>query len=146
MPSPAVMSPFVPLSTSACVALPPMLVRFALTAMPVLGGLVPGVTATVSRDCAVIATVDGLAAPTPLGFVALDGVTVRFTGSSRLTGEPEVPLLLTQRYAVYVPAASAAALSVTVVVAEPPSPSALPLLLTDSHDAPHVTVPSIFIA
>src|SRR3954452_3837472 len=47
MLSPAVTSPFEPLSKSVCVALPPMELRFAVTAMPVLVGPVPGVTVAV---------------------------------------------------------------------------------------------------
>src|SRR3569623_417363 len=48
VPSPAAASPFRPSSWKACVALPPMLLRSAVTAMPLLAGLLPPVTATVS--------------------------------------------------------------------------------------------------
>src|SRR5687768_10987500 len=42
-------SPFVPSSKKAWVPDPPMAMRLALTARPVLGGLLPGVTATVNN-------------------------------------------------------------------------------------------------
>src|SRR5678816_1743689 len=46
--SPAVTSPCVPSSKRAWAALPPTFDRFAEAVMPVLGGLVPGVTWTVT--------------------------------------------------------------------------------------------------
>src|SRR3569623_3705877 len=53
----------------ACAALPPMLVRSALTLRPVLAGLVPDVVCTVSRVVSVTDSVLGFAAPTPVGEV-----------------------------------------------------------------------------
>src|SRR6185369_5519991 len=67
--SPAVTSPFVPLSKNCCDALPPMALRSAVTVCAVLVGLCPGVTATVSSVDCVAATEFGFALPTPLGFV-----------------------------------------------------------------------------
>src|SRR6185312_12404091 len=67
--SPAVMSPCVPSSKNVCDAEPPIDVRSAETARPVLVGLLPGATFTVSVVGEPCATVDGFAAPTPEGFV-----------------------------------------------------------------------------
>src|ERR1051325_1151052 len=64
MLSPGVTSPFVPLSKSVCEALPPMEVRFAVTAMPVLVGLAPGVTVAVRSVVPPCATGVGLNAAT----------------------------------------------------------------------------------
>src|SRR5947209_4879561 len=49
MLSPAVTSPLVPSSKSGCEAEPPMGLRFARTAIPVLAGEVPGVRVAVRR-------------------------------------------------------------------------------------------------
>ena len=70
-PSPAVTSPFAPLSLNACVGDPPMELRLADTEIPVLVGWVPGVTATVSRLVPPAGTVFGLAAATPVGGVGV---------------------------------------------------------------------------
>src|SRR5581483_10589884 len=67
--SPDVTSPFVPLSTNCCVAELPIAVRSPVTVMPVLVGLAPGVTVTVSSVVPPAATVFGLAAPVPVGLV-----------------------------------------------------------------------------
>src|SRR5207248_3141662 len=64
MLSPGVTSPFVPLLKSVCVALPPMEVRFAVTAMPVLVGPLPGVTVAVRRVVPPCTTGVGLNVPT----------------------------------------------------------------------------------
>src|SRR5258706_9155287 len=62
-----VTSPFVPLSKNCWLAEPPMAVRLALTAKPVLVGPVPGVTVTVSRVVPPARTELGLAAHVPRG-------------------------------------------------------------------------------
>src|SRR6266496_3754850 len=67
--SPAVTSPFVPLSKKDCEAGPPIEERFPATVMPLDGGLVPGVTVTVRRVVCPRSTAEGLAAPTPVGLV-----------------------------------------------------------------------------
>src|SRR5882762_8275279 len=72
MLSPVVTSPFVPSSNNACVAEPPIEVRLAVTARPVLVGLAPGVTFTVSSDEPPAATEEGLAVPDPVGLVVGD--------------------------------------------------------------------------
>src|SRR2546425_10620 len=69
---PALTSPLVPLSKKVCDAPPPIAVRSALTARPVLVGLAPGVTETVSRVIPPGWTVLGLAAPTPEGSIGPD--------------------------------------------------------------------------
>src|ERR1051325_6011310 len=76
--SPALASPLVPLSTNVCVALPPMELRSATTAMPVDDGFVPGVTVTVSSVVPPGATELGLALPLPAG-----GVCVLMSVSAR---------------------------------------------------------------
>ena len=79
--SPGVVSQPVPSSTSACVALPPRAVRSAVTARPVLGGFVPGVTTT--RSALVVAPsfgiVDGVAVPVPAGGVGAAGTGAKTT-------------------------------------------------------------------
>src|SRR6476646_1936612 len=70
---PAVTSPFVPSSKNGSVAEPPMLLRSPETTMPVLVGLAPGVTSTVSKVVPPWSTDAGLAAPAPLGFVVPTG-------------------------------------------------------------------------
>src|SRR5216684_1955919 len=67
--SPAVRSPCVPSSKNCCVAEPPIALRLALTARPVLTGFAPGVTAIVKSEEFPACTVAGLAAPAPAGFV-----------------------------------------------------------------------------
>jgi hypothetical protein len=76
MPSPEVTSPLVPSSKNDCAAVPPMEVRSAFTATPVLAGLVPEVTVTVSSVLAPARRLLGFAVPTPEGFVD-SGDTVR---------------------------------------------------------------------
>src|SRR5215208_5469754 len=61
--SPAVASPFVPLSKNDCAGEPPIELRSPLTAIPVLVGFVPGVTVTVSRVDEPAVVEDGVAAP-----------------------------------------------------------------------------------
>lgn len=56
-----VTSPFVPLSKKVCVAEPPMSVRFPTTVIPVLGGVVAGMTETVKSVFPLGETVVGLA-------------------------------------------------------------------------------------
>src|SRR5205814_1620332 len=50
VPSPGVTSPLVPSSKNACVALPPIALRLAVTVRAVLVGFVPGVVATVNSE------------------------------------------------------------------------------------------------
>src|SRR3954468_6972610 len=71
---PAVTSPLVPSSKNGSVAEPPMLLRFPVTTIPVLLGLEPGVTNTVSKVVPPWITEAGLAAPAPLGLVVPTGV------------------------------------------------------------------------
>src|SRR5215213_8533117 len=58
--SPDVASPFVPLSKNACDPEPPIELRSPVTVRPVLVGLAPGVTVTVSVDELPAKTVPGL--------------------------------------------------------------------------------------
>ena len=71
----AVTSPLVPLSKNCCAAAPPMRLRSAVTVRPVLGGLVPPATETVSRVDAPACRLLGFAEPVPVGGV-VRGVTV----------------------------------------------------------------------
>src|SRR5436190_20652853 len=66
MPSPAVASPFVPLSKSVCVADPPIGVRFAVT---VLAGSVPGLVVTKTKVMLPVQAGFGFASPLPVGGV-----------------------------------------------------------------------------
>ncbi len=81
--SPAVTSPFVPLSKKDCEAEPPIEERFPATVMPLDGGLVPGVTVTVRRVVCPRSTAEGVAAPTPDGFV---GPPQKCAGEALLRG------------------------------------------------------------
>src|SRR6267378_6862960 len=65
--SPAVGSPCVPSSKNGCDETPPMEVRSATTPAPELGGVVAGVTRTVSRVLPAGSTDDGEATPRPEG-------------------------------------------------------------------------------
>src|SRR5512133_75311 len=65
----AVWSPCVPSSKKGCVALPPMLVRSAVTEMLVLGGFAAGVTLTDSSVLAAGSSDAGEATPRPAGCV-----------------------------------------------------------------------------
>src|SRR5436190_22084094 len=67
--SPDTASPFVPSSKNVCEAEPPIPVRFPTTVIPVLDGLLPGDTLTVSRVVAPALIVDGVAAPVTDGLV-----------------------------------------------------------------------------
>src|SRR5215813_8112710 len=67
--SPPVASPFVPSSKKLCVAEPPTAVRSQVTARPVLAGVKPGVTDTVSSVELPAGADAGDAAPTPVGAV-----------------------------------------------------------------------------
>src|SRR5207245_4115111 len=58
-----------PSSAKACVEDPPIDERSALTWIPVLVGLVPGVTVTISSDVPPTTTGFGFANPAPEGFV-----------------------------------------------------------------------------
>src|SRR4051812_49141013 len=69
--SPGVTSPFVPSSKKLCGAEPPIGDRSAATAMPVLAGIAPGVTLTVSRMGSPGFGLFGLDAPEPVGFVVV---------------------------------------------------------------------------
>src|SRR5450432_2245874 len=97
MPSPAVTSPFKPLSRNTWVALPPMLLKSAFTAMPVLAGPTPGVTATVNSEDCVTAVELGVANPTPEGDVgtrtvnAIVAIPVRDCASPSATGIDLLP-------------------------------------------------------
>src|SRR5438128_2699574 len=76
MLSPASASPCVASSKNCCVEKPPIGLRLATTASPVLVGFDPGVTDTVSSEVEPASTLLGFAAPTPTGGVE-DGVTVK---------------------------------------------------------------------
>src|ERR1041385_7850112 len=69
----AVTSPLVPSSKNGSVAEPPMLLRSPRTVIPVLVGLAPGVTSTVSNVVPPWMTEAGLAAPAPVGLVVPAG-------------------------------------------------------------------------
>ena len=59
-----------PLSVNACAFDPPIELRFARTAMPVLKGFAPGVTLTVSVVLPPASTLPGFAEPVPVGGLA----------------------------------------------------------------------------
>src|SRR6266700_7575761 len=109
---PGVTSPFVPSSKNDCVADPPMLVRSPVTTIPVLVGLAPGVTRTVSNTLPPWATDAGLAAPAPLGFVVPAGVLRGFGApvakSAVLLSVSWRPLLLRKSAVVLVRVGAAA--------------------------------------
>src|SRR6185312_11248809 len=67
--SPATSSPFVPSSTKVCVAEPSIAVRSQVTVIPLLGGFVPGVTATLRSVEPPAVSDDGVAEPVPVGEV-----------------------------------------------------------------------------
>src|SRR5262249_33390121 len=69
VPSPAVGSPLLPSSKNTWFAAPPIALKFPVTVIPVLVGLVPGVTTTRSNVVPPCATDEGVALPTPVGFV-----------------------------------------------------------------------------
>src|SRR5215212_2068182 len=95
MLSPATASPFVPSSKNCCADEPPMEERLALTAIPVLVGLEPGVTETVRSVESPAATEDGLAAVVADGLVAvMRQPTVAFCGSLGLLNTKSLLLLL----------------------------------------------------
>ena len=101
MLSPGVASPFVPSSKKGCVLEPPMAERSPMTTIPVLGGPVPGVTATVSVESSPTATIEGLAAPTPEGGVVdantsseMLQVPVRASASVIVAGRIFVPAVV----------------------------------------------------
>src|SRR5205823_3157978 len=82
--SPAVASPCVPSSKNGCDRAPPMLVRSATTARPELGGVVAGVTRTVSKVLLAGSSEDGEATPRPDGW---DGSPPQeFAGAALLRG------------------------------------------------------------
>ena len=74
--SPGVTSPLVPLSKSACDALPPIEERSTLAVIPDDVGFCPGVTETVRSDDCVGATLAGAEWPVPVGLVAPRTVNV----------------------------------------------------------------------
>src|SRR5919108_680146 len=94
-----------PLSVNACDAEPPMALRSPVTVMPLLAGLLPGVTVTVIVLEAPGRTAPGFADATPVGGVdaavtvrAIDVVPARLCASVIVTGSvfaPAVVLLLT---------------------------------------------------
>src|SRR5690348_16660885 len=87
--SPAAASPCVPSSKNACAAAPPIGLRSPVTVMPVLAGLAPGVTATVSSVALPASTVLGLAAPAPDGAALFaDGVSEK-SSTARPSSLPE---------------------------------------------------------
>src|SRR5262249_7432119 len=93
--SPAAASPFVPSSKNVCEEPPPIAVRAQGTPRLVLGGLVPGVTATVSSVEPPAGADAGPAAPTPVGGVELQSWSAEAV--LRGLGAPAVksaPLLL----------------------------------------------------
>ena len=99
--SPAVTSPFVPLSKNCCAAEPPIRLRSAVTAMPVLGGLVPPATLTVSSVDAPACRLLGFAEPLPAGGVlrgvtvsAMDALALRDCASVMETGNVLPPLVV----------------------------------------------------
>src|ERR1051325_7523744 len=86
MLSPGVASPCVPSAKSGCVSLPPTPERLAVAVMPVLGGLVPGVTATVTRVLAPLQLFRPLGVTAPLAHstvLLLSGVKVSFRPCER---------------------------------------------------------------
>ena len=88
--SPPTASPFVPSSKKGCAAEPPIAVRSARTAMPVLGGPLPGVTVTMRRVVSPGSSVFGLAAPTPDGLVVTTPLAVSEKSSTaRPSSAPE---------------------------------------------------------
>src|SRR4051794_40360574 len=64
-PSPGVTSPFEPLSKNCWEEEPPIELRFAVTARPVLAGFVPGAVVTFNSVVAPAKRLAGLADPTP---------------------------------------------------------------------------------
>src|SRR5258706_15959124 len=68
--SPATASPWLASSKNCWMADPPIELRSPATAIPVLGGLLPGVTLTVRSVEPPAMSVFGLAAPVPDGLVA----------------------------------------------------------------------------
>src|SRR5688572_25870942 len=97
MLSPAVVSPLVPSSKNGCVIWPPISLRLPLTVIPVLGGVVAGITVTVKWTFAPGETVVGFAAsaansvvPPPLH---VTGVVAAFRGAEGVLVEKSVELL-----------------------------------------------------
>src|SRR5258708_23187813 len=111
--SPAVTSPFEASSKNACAAGPPMLVKSAVTVIPVLVGTTPGVTATFNKTAPPAATEAGVALPTPVGFVEetaeLRGAGAPVTKSALLLSVSCAPLLRRKSAVVVVSVEAAAA-------------------------------------
>src|SRR5215471_5893759 len=82
--SPGVASPLLPSSKNCCEALPPMAERSPVTVIPVLGGVVAGVTRTMSSVVAVASSDEGEAVPKPEGMVGSPPHTWR--GATLLRG------------------------------------------------------------
>ena len=101
--SPAVTSPLVPSSKNACEAEPPIVVRSPLTEIPVLVGLVPGVTVTVRRVGFPAPTVEGFATPVPVGLVAEDPFGVIAKSSTATPSSAPVAFKSVQRMKKVVP-------------------------------------------
>src|SRR5260370_799117 len=87
--SPAVTAPLVPSSKSACDAEPPMALRSAVTVRPVLAGLAPGATVTLSKVVLPTVTGFGVAEPVPLG---LDEPAVGVREKSSTASPSSAPL------------------------------------------------------
>src|SRR5262249_14483736 len=120
---PAVTSPLVPSSKKGSVAEPPMLLKSPLTVMPVLVGLAPGVTRTVSNVAPPWTTDAGLAAPFPVGLVVptgvLRGLGAPVTKSALLLSVSCRPLLRRKSAVVFVSVGAAAVPSKHVAPPEP---------------------------
>src|ERR1041385_3239218 len=120
---PAVTSPLVPSSKNGSVAEPPMLLKSPLTMMPVLVGLAPGVTSTVSSVVPPWMTEAGLAAPAPVGLVVpagwLRGLGAPVMKSALLLSVSCRPLLRRKSAVVLVSVGAAAVPSKHVAPPEP---------------------------
>ena len=83
MLSPGVTSPFEPSSKKACAAEPPIVVRSPVTVMPVLAGLVAGLTVTVKSVVLPCTTVFGFELPEAPKRVAAGNVAFVGTGPGK---------------------------------------------------------------
>src|SRR5262249_17034007 len=109
---PAVTSPLVPSSKKGSVAEPPILLKSPVTVMPVLVGLAPGVTRTVSSVVPPWTTDGGLAGRFPAGLVVptgvLRGLGTPVTKSALLLSVSCRPLLRRKSAVVFVSVGAAA--------------------------------------
>ena len=168
--SPPTASPLVPSSKKDWAAVPPMEVRSARTARPVLGGPLPGVTVTVRRVVSPGSSAFGLAAPTPEGLVVTSPLAVRAKSSTARPSSAPEALKSVQRIQKVAPGAmftgmvavsnvwfalpssapttpvviglekSSASTSIQVAPDEP-SPVALTLYWKSSRSGPRLAVP-----